>query len=290
MIKIAACQYRLDPSLDWSEYTQKIERLIQEAKATDAQLVLLPEYAGIEIAENNFDEDGALFSHLQMLLPQYLAFYQTLADQYGLYIQPGTIVAADSSHYFRNRAYFFGPNGKYHYQDKLHFVSSEKENNLLQPGEKQTLFKTALGAIGIAVCYDSEFPEVVSKLVQQGAMLILVPSYTPGIKSFHRVFYACRARAIENQCYIMMSCAVGNVKFSDSHHQLIGQANIFSPIDDGFPDDGILCQGAMNEVKTISGIISYEKLQHVRQYGQVRNFQDSLIYHVHQAKIEEIAL
>lgn len=292
MIRIAASQYQIEFLSDWQQYTLKVETLIQQAKQDNVELILLPEYAGIETAFTRFDNDFALFSHLSSQLERYIAFYKDLAQRYQMYIQPGTIVASDKEpQQFYNRAYFFGPQGGYHYQDKLQLVSGEREEPSLQQGNKQTLFKTTLGDIGIAVCYDSEFPEIVASLTRCGANLILVPSFTPGIQSFNRVFYSCRARAIENQCYVMMSCAIGTTQFSDTLFELDGQANIFSPIDNGFPEDGILSQGPLNQITTIASTISYDKLLHVRKHGQVRNFHDAkLTSNNLQNNVEEYSL
>lgn len=276
MIKIASMQYAISQLSSWQQYTSKVESLVAAAKEQGAQLFMMPEYAGIEVAFSTCHSDLELFSQIQLMIPQYLEFYQELARHYQMYLQPGSIVVETEPHRFHNRAYFFGPQG-YGYQNKLKLVTSEKESVILQSSFEQTVFTTAIGKIGIAICYDSEFPEIVRRLVQAEAMLILVPSYTPTLKSFNRVFYSCRARAIENQCYVLMSCAVGTHQFTDSFDILTGQANLFCPIDNSFPEDGILSQGNINEVTTMFGDISYEKLHHVREFGQVHNFNDSQV-------------
>lgn len=275
MINVAAVQYSIQSSLDWKNYTKKQTDLALQAKWQGAQLLLLPEYSGIEVANTNASNDLTLFTQIQVMLPRYLEFFQQLAMDSELYIQPGTIVVQATERRFYNRAYFFSPNGNYGYQDKLQLVASEVSDQLLQTGTNQTLFKTALGQIGIAICYDSEFPEIVRNLTLQGAQLILVPSYTPSLKSFHRVFYSCRARAIENQCFVLMSSAIGEVTFGDSNENLSGQANLFSPIDEGFPDDGILAQGTMNKEELITGSCEFDKQAIVRAKGQVLNFNDA---------------
>lgn len=275
MITIAAAQYVIQSSLDWKNFTKKQTHLAMQAKLNGAQLLLLPEYAGIETANETAANDLTLFTQIQVMLPRYLEFFQQLAIDSQLYIQPGTILVHASERRFYNRAYFFSPNGTYGYQDKLQLVASEASDQLLVTGSLQTLFKTALGTIGIAVCYDSEFPEVIRNLTMQGAQLILVPSYTPSLKSFHRVFYSCRARAIENQCFVLMSSAIGKVNFGGDIEELQGQANLFSPIDEGFPDNGIISQGTMNHEEIIVGHCDYDKLEQVRASGQVHNFNDA---------------
>lgn len=272
-MKITSTQYRIEQFANWQNYTTKIERLVASVKEEGSQLLLLPEYAGLEMAFSSNATDLQLFTQLQTVLPKYLEFYQDLAQRYEIYLQPGTIVVETQPQFFHNRAYFFGPKAM-GFQDKLRLVESEKETDLLRPGTAQTIFETKIGTIGIAICYDSEFPEIVRKLVYKGAQLILVPCFTPSRQSFNRVYYSCRARAIENQCYILMACAVGNYQFTDTFYSLTGQANLFSPIDENFTEDGVVSQGAINAIATMTTPISYEKLQHVRDYGQVLNFKD----------------
>lgn len=273
-MKIAACQYHLEVLTSWDNYTAKIESLVIQAAKQDARLLLLPEYAGVEVACGKFPSDAAMYKKLQPLIPKYIDFYKNLARQYQIYIQPGTIMFAITSGQYVNRAYFFGPEGMHGFQDKLQLIEYEKESCLLQSGKDQTVFNTALGVIGIAICYDSEFPEVVRRLVRAGANLILVPSYTTSLAGYHRVFLSCRARAIENQCYVAISYIVGTVDLGGGIENTVGQAVILGPADEGFPDDGIIAQGNMNQEMIIAADISFEKLLSVRKSGQVHNHED----------------
>jgi predicted amidohydrolase len=274
MIKIATCQYALEVLSDWDAYTNKIIALVTQAKQQGAQLLLLPEYAGTEMPCGQHANDEDLYAALQPFIPKYLEFYQHLACEHQIYFQPGTVMVENAPSQYVNRAYFFGPEGEYGYQDKLQLVEFEKTCKVLQGGDRQTLFETSLGTIGIAICYDSEFPELVRRLVNAGANLILVPSYTTTLAGYYRVAISCRARAIENQCYVMTSCMVGEVGGGVIEHT-VGQAGIFCPADAGFPDDGIIAQGKMNAVEMIVGEISFEKLSSVRRHGQVHNFTDA---------------
>ncbi len=278
MIKVASYQYNLQLLTDWSNNQNKIEKIIIEAKQQAVQLILLPEYAGVEIGCNRYATEPELFAALQPLIPQYLEFYQNLAEQYQVYIQAGTIIEAVAPDQYVNRAYFFGPTRSVGYQDKLQLIEFEKENLVLRKGKDQTLFDTALGKIGIAICYDSEFPEIVRNLVNAGACLILVPSYTNSVAGYQRVSVATRARAMENQCYVMTSHVVGLVELSGSSEPTVGNSCIFGPIDDNFPSDGILAQGTMNKPGFTVAELSLEKLAWVRKEGKVHNFADAQIY------------
>lgn len=275
MIKLASTQYQLELLADWEEYVTKITAIVATAKQQDAQLLLFPEYAGVEIACNRFTTEQELFVAVQPLIPQYLDFYQNLAQQYQIHIQPGTIIQEITPRHYANRAYFFTPDGSSGFQDKLQLIEFEKSTHALQPGNKQTLFETSFGKIGIAICYDSEFPEIVRSLVNSGALLILVPSYTNSMAGYHRVFLSCRARAIENQCYVAVSFAVGSAELSGAPEQAMGQSAIVGPADINFPDDGIIAQSKMNEVSMITAELDFKKILTVRKHGAVHNFEDA---------------
>ncbi|OGT37804.1 MAG: hypothetical protein A3F11_10505 [Gammaproteobacteria bacterium RIFCSPHIGHO2_12_FULL_37_14] len=276
MIRIACCQYQIEELPAWESYVVKTEQLVIDAKKEGATILLMPEYAGIEIACKKFNTNGELFATLQPLIPKYIEFYQKLAQTNQIYIQAGTIIEKIQSGKFINRAYMFSPNGSYEYQDKLQLTEYEKSINLLQHGDQQKIFETSLGKIGIAVCYDSEFPEIIRRLVQHGASIILVPSYSTTLASYNRVFLSCRARAIENQCYIAISYVINKVDLSGELDDTYGQAAILGPADIGFPDDGIITQGQMNQPMLITGKLSLEAIALVRKEGQVHNFEDSV--------------
>ena len=66
------------------------------------------------------------------------------------------------------------------------------------------------------ICYDSEFPELARHLVDQGAFLLFVPFCTDERQGYLRVRYCCQARAVENQCYVVISGNVGNLPGVDN--------------------------------------------------------------------------
>jgi predicted amidohydrolase len=274
-MKIAVCQYTIELLPNWKAYIQKILTLVLEAKENACQLLILPEYAGIEVATGQYSSDAELYKSIQTRIGLYKDFFQDLAIKYQLYIQPGTIIEAISPNQYRNRAYFFGPSGTIGYQDKLQLTEYEKSDPLLSSGNTQTVFDTEFGKIGIAVCYDSEFPEHIRSLAAAGSWLIIVPSYTTSTAGFYRVYLSCRARAIENQCYLAMASAVGSIDFCGPAEESMGKAAVMGPADIGFPDDGIVTQGIMNRPEMIFSAIFPEKIETVRKIGQVHNFEDS---------------
>ena len=277
-VKIASAQYNIGFLENWQNYQNKISRWVTDAANQQARILLFPEYASMELASLFEKSVYSSLSHqldlMQTLLDPYLENFQNLAVKYNLYIQPGTFPVKMESGRFHNRAYFFMPDGRVDFQDKLQMTRFENEQWLISSGLELKVFNTEFGKIAINICYDSEFPLFARRQVEAGAILILVPSCTDTLAGYHRVRIACQARALENQCYVAQASAVGKAPWSKAVDINIGAAAIYTPIDKGFPDDGILNMGKLNSTQWVFAEISMEKIANIRHQGQVLNYRE----------------
>ena len=110
--------------------------------------------------------------------------------------------------------------------------------------------------------------------VAAGADLLLVPSCTDTQAGFHRVRIGCRARALENQCYVVQSPTVGHAPWSEAVDINTGRASVYTPVDYGFPDDGILAEGDNNDVGWVYATVDLTEIARIRDQGQVFNYRD----------------
>jgi predicted amidohydrolase len=277
-LKIAAAQYDISFLEDWQAYRIKIISWVDAAKAQGVNLLVFPEYFSMELASLFGKEVYSSLSlqliSLQTLHKDFFEFFQELARHNQCYIQAGTFPVAIETGVYINRAYLFYPDGTVDFQDKLVMTRFEKEQWLISPGDDLKVFETEFGIIAINICYDSEFPLIARKQVEMGANLILVPSCTDTIAGFHRVKIGCQARALENQCYVAQACLVGNAEWSEAVDVNIGVGGIYTPVDRGFPQDGILISGEMNAVQWVIGELDLSACTKVREQGQVLNYQD----------------
>lgn len=272
-MNITVAQYEIERLPSWGAYEDKIVRLVEKAKDEDTTLLALSEYAGLELAGWTDTNLHHQFEFIQTQLQQYQQLYSSLAQQYRLYIQPGTLPVKEQDGY-RNRAYLFAPNGMMSFQDKIHLTPFEKQTKLITPGTELSVFSTEFAKIGITTCYDSEFPLLAHYLCQAGAELILVPSCTEKISGLTRVAISSQARAIENQCYVAQSCLIGKASWCDFIDINIGQSGVYCPADTGFPENGILAQAQLNTPMLINAELTWEKLHYVRENGEMRNYHD----------------
>ncbi|MCB0184784.1 MAG: carbon-nitrogen hydrolase family protein [Caldilineaceae bacterium] len=278
LVTVAASQYPVEFIGSWQRYAAKIEQLICQAVEQGAEIILFPEYGCLELA--------SLFPHkiygdlqrqlvaLQSLVADYRNLHRQLACKYGIYLVSSSFPIRLEDGSYRNRAYFCFPDGTLDYQDKLIMTRWEREQWNISPGQAIKVFRTRFGLVGINICYDSEFPLIARAQVEMGAKLILTPSFTEASAGYHRVRIGCRARALENQCYVVMSPLVGDAEWTLSIEHGYGRAGIFTPVDVGFPEDGILAQGTLNQPQWVISQIDLATVDIVREHGNVTNYAD----------------
>ncbi len=156
-------------------------------------------------------------------------------------------------------------------QDKHVMTRFEAEQWGVSPGALPRVFATPWGRIGIAICFDAEFPTLVRAQVEAGAWLILVPSCTDTMHGFNRVRIAAAARAMENQCFVAVIPTVGDAPWSAALDANRGYAAVFGPADRGFPEDGVLARGTLDQGEWLFADLDPRRLAAVRETGAVRN-------------------
>jgi predicted amidohydrolase len=114
------------------------------------------------------------------------------------------------------------------------------------PGGPLRVFDTALGRIGVLICYDAEFPLLGRALIEAGVEILLVPSCTEALSGYSRVRIGAMARALEGQCVVVHSPTVGPAAWSPAVDMNTGAAAVYGPPDLGFPETGVLAQGELN--------------------------------------------
>lgn len=276
MIRLAACQYAIELHETWEAYAGHLQRLCAAAVAEGAQLLLLPEYAGLVLSGQLPTEQRgdlrASIAGIQPLVERWLALSEGIARQWGVYLQPGSLPVLDSDGQYRNRAWLFGPQGMMGYQDKLMMTRFEREQWNIAAGQGLQVFDTPWGRLGILICYDNEFPILARRLAEQGADLILAPSCTDTEAGFHRVRIGAQARALENQIAVLQSPTVGLAPWSPALDENIGRAGLFVPPDFGMPSDGVIAQSEQLNPASSQWLVcevDLEAVRRVRREGQV---------------------
>ncbi len=277
MVRLGLLQYGVSRIGAIEDFAAKLDRLVAEG-ATRADLLALPEYACMEIA-SAFPASGpsAAAAELDAVCGRagaLLAIMRDTARRHRVWLAPGTLPWRDPDGRVRNRAPLITPDGAAAFQDKRVMTRFEAEEWGVASGAPPGVFETPWGRIGLAICYDCEFPDLVRAQAAAGAWLILVPSCTDTLHGFNRVRLAAQARALENQCFVAIAPTVGDAPWLATLDTNRGYAAVFGPVDRGFPEDGVIVRGILDEPGWVFAELDPARLDAVREGGAVRNHRD----------------
>lgn len=271
----AIAQYPVFQPQGWEAFAEHLSAWVMRAAQHEARLMVFPEYAAMSLtgwlAEDERADLRRQIERIQQWREPYRALHRDLARRTGAYLLAGSFPWRLDDGRYVNRAWLCGPNGETAFQDKQVMTRFEREQWHIDPGEPMRVFDTELGCLGVAICYDAEFPLLVRAQVEAGAELILVPSCTDAVAGYRRVRVGAQARALESQCLVLMSPLVGEAPWSPAVDVNVGAAGAYGPPDLGFPDDGVLAQGALNVPEWLYVKVDLAAVSRVRAEGQVFN-------------------
>ena len=276
-VKVAAAQYPIDQPKSMQEWGDKAAGWVAEGAGTGAEILVFPEYGAIEAAATfgtivAADLERTLAA-VAGAAAEMDALYAELARRHGVHILAPSGPLRGSDGRFGNAARLFTPAGGVGVQEKLMMTPFERAWGVA-PGRHLRVFQTGLGRIGVAICYDSEFPLLVRALAEAGAELILVPSCTEHLSGYHRVRAAAQARALESQIATVVAPTVGDALWSPAVDHNVGAAGVFVPADQALSMTGVLVEGTLNAPGWVSAEVDLAALRRVRREGEMRNHVD----------------
>lgn len=209
---IAAIQMNSTANLE--ENLHQAERLIAQAAELGAQLVVLPE---------NFVQMSRETDKLDICeTPGQGPVQSFLAEQaakHGIWLIGGTIpLRTDDDQRVRASCLLFDEHGQQVARyDKIHLFDVEimdsqesyKESATIEPGQDPVVVETPFGRLGLAVCYDLRFPELFRRLLDRGMEILALPAAFTAATGRAHWEVLLRARAIENQCYVIAAAQTG---------------------------------------------------------------------------------
>jgi predicted amidohydrolase len=274
-VRVAAAQYPIDAIASWAGYEAKLSQWVGEAAGNGAQLLLFPEYGAMELARIAAPEVWSDLQHsidfVGDLRGKVDALHADLAERHDVHIVAASLPQRDEKRVAFNVARVISPKGKIGEQRKLMMTRFEREQWHINGGREINVFETRVGSFGVTICYDAEFPLIARAMSEAGAAMILVPSCTDNLHGFHRVRVAAQARALENQCFVVQSPTVGEALWSPAVDNNVGAAGFYGPPDVGFPDDGVVGRGALNEAMWLYADLDLTAVTRVRMEGKVFN-------------------
>ncbi|WJY18012.1 GNAT family N-acetyltransferase [Alteriqipengyuania flavescens] len=275
-VRIATCQLQARAVADYDEFMRNVEYFVDVAADYEADFIVFPELFTLMLLSFEESELSPLeaIEKLSGYTPRIRKALSEMALKYNINIIGGSHPTRMEDGDIHNVAMVCLRDGSIHEQEKIHPTPNEAYWWNIKGGDSIDAIPTDCGPIGVLICYDSEFPELARRLADEGARIIFVPFCTDSRQGYLRVRYCGQARAIENQCYVVLSGNVGNLPNVANMDIQYAQSCILTPCDFPFARDGIAAESSENvETLTISDV-NLADLSWARAEGTVRNLND----------------
>lgn len=273
-VRVAAIQWQMRPAATFDIFRSHLKYYIDVVSAYQADFAVLPEYFNASLMSQFYPHAKSDADAIRALSDYTVRIRDYILD---LAVRNNiNIVAGSMPEYkdqvLRNVSFLCRRDGSWDYQHKIHPTPDEEAEWGLVGGDELKLLETDVGKIGILVCYDAQFPELARLLAEQGLQILFVPYMTDTRSAYLRVRRCAQARAVENECYVVMTGSMGNIPnlgYIDIHYS---QSAIFTPSDFIFPHDAIKAEATPNTETTLMADLDLSLLKELRSEGSVQNF------------------
>lgn len=221
--KVAALQMASGPNVAGN--LSEARRLIENAVAQGARLVVLPEFFSIM----GMKEDDMLAAREQAGTGAMQIFLAEMARKHRIWVIGGSIpLEATAPNKIRNACLVFDEQGEQVARyDKIHLFNLDlgnehyREANSVEAGNQVVVVDSPFGRIGLAICYDLRFPELF-RAMKNVDIVVLPSAFTATTGKMHWETLV-RARAIENLTYVIAAAQGGyHVNGRETHgHSMI---------------------------------------------------------------------
>ncbi len=224
----------------------RVRDMTAEARRRGSEVVVFPElwstgYDLERVQEHATPTDQGVFAEVAKL-----------AKEHSIHII-GSLLAVKGQGY-SNTAAVLSPRGQLLAEySKVHLFRPLEEDRYLVPGQEAPVFDLPWGRSALAICYDLRFPELFRKYALAGARMVFLTAEWPYPRVMHWQTLL-RARAIENQCFMVACNRVGE----SGDWSFFGHSAIYGP-------SGELIVGAGEEEMLLTAVIDLDAIEKVRQ-------------------------
>ncbi len=257
MGSLKAAVIQLCSGLDVSENLAEIERQLRGCQQENINIVVLPEC---------FAMLGSSQSSLALKSKEVMSWMASTAKAFRCWLIGGALpVSEPNDGRSHSSCLVYSPEGKeVACYNKLHLFDVEvsdskglyRESNDFIPGTKPELVDIGDAKVGLSICYDLRFPELYRDLVNQGATILTVPSAFTKVTGEAHWELLLRARAIENQCFVLAANQAG---IHPDGRETYGHSMIISPW------GKILAEAPAEGASVIMAELDLDELAEIRQ-------------------------
>ena len=230
MKKIAAIQMASGPNIQAN--LDDAGKLIEQAASQGAVLIILPEnFSQMPMSDNERVENAEILGEGKVQ-----SFLSAQAIKNNCWLVGGTLPvkstevgkAYSSSLLYDDQGQLVARYNKIHMFDVLIEENDEtyNESATTVAGSEVVVVDTPVGKLGLSVCYDLRFPELFRTMVDQGMEICAIPAAFTAFTGQSHWEPLIRARAIENQCYVIASAQGG---YHVNNRQTFGHSMIVNP-------------------------------------------------------------
>jgi predicted amidohydrolase/GNAT superfamily N-acetyltransferase len=275
-VRVGTVQYKQRRVNSFEEFIEVVEYFVDVVADYKGDFVVFPELFTLQLLSIEDQEltPSESIEALTEYTPRFTEAMRDMAIRYNINIIGGSHPTRVPSGRVENISYVFLRDGSVHEQAKIHPTPNEVFWWNIEGGSALNAIETDCGTIGVLICYDSEFPELARHLIDQGAKILFVPFCTDERQSYLRVRYCCQARAVENQCYVVMSGNVGNLPRVANMDIQYAQSCILTPCDFPFARDGIAADTTPNVETVAFADLRPDTITVARNSGTVQNLRD----------------
>ncbi len=274
IVRVGLVQWQMRSLRTFEMLCEQIEFFVDSVAGYKADFILFPELFNAPLmAEFNHQGQAEAIRSLAQYTEPLRDKFSNYAVSFNINIITGSMPILYEGKLY-NEGYLCRRDGSIETYVKIHVTPNEVSSWGIVGGNKLKVYDTDAGKIGILVCYDVEFPELARLLALQGMEILFVPFLTDTQNAFTRVKCCGQARAIENECFVVIAGCVGNLPKVHNMDIQYAQSAVFTPADFAFPTNGIKTEATPNAEAVLIADLELNLLKTMRSHGSVQNLKD----------------
>ena len=274
-VRVGLVQWQMRSYQTLDDVFEQVEFFIDAVSGYKSDFVLFPEYFNAPLmAKFNHMGEAQSIRALAQYTEEIRDRFINLAIKHNINIITGSMPYVKEDGGLYNVGFLCRRDGTYEMYEKIHVTPDEVKSWGLSGGKRVQTFETDCAKIGVLICYDVEFPELSRLMADQGMQILFVPFLTDTQNGYSRVRVCAQARAIENECFVVIAGSVGNLPRVHNMDIQYAQSGVFTPCDFAFPTDGKRAEATPNTEMILVSDIDLDLLNALHTYGSVRNLRD----------------
>ncbi|MAL99248.1 bifunctional GNAT family N-acetyltransferase/carbon-nitrogen hydrolase family protein [Hydrocarboniclastica marina] len=273
-VRLGAVQWQMREFHSVDEVLTQVEYFVDALSDYKSDFAVFPEFFNAPLMglTDQGDQTQAI-RFLAGFTSRFREEMQQMAVSYNINIITGSMPVQEGERIY-NVSYLCHRDGRVEEQRKLHITPHERRDWVIEGGQEMRVFDTDAGRVAIMICYDIEFPELGRLVAEQGVDILFVPFWVDTKNGYLRVRNCAQARAIENECYVVITGSVGNLPKVQNLDVQYAQSAVFSPSDFAFPHDAVMSESTPNTEMIMFSDLDLDKLKLIRNEGSVTNGKD----------------